>query len=343
MKKLLNTLFVTLQGASVVKEGENVLVREEGEVRLRVPVHGLGGLVTFGQVWCSPQLLFLCAERGVGVTFLSENGRFLARVAGPESGNVLLRREQYRWADDLERSARVARDMLTGKLANARQVLLRARRDHGDKANAPALDLAAERLADCLTRLPITQTLDELRGIEGEGANAYFGAFDALITAKEPAFQFTTRNRRPPLDPVNCLLSFLYTLLAHDARSALEGVGLDPAVGFLHRDRPGRASLALDLMEELRPVLADRVALSLVNLGQLRARDFRTEESGAVLLSDDARKQVLVAYQKRKQEEIMHPFLKERVEIGLLCHVQALLLARHVRGDLDGYPAYLWR
>ncbi len=343
MKKLLNTLFVTLQGASVVKEGENVVVREADEVRLRVPVHGLGGLVTFGQVWCSPQLLFLCAERGVGVSFLSENGRFLARIAGPACGNVLLRREQYRWADDPQRSANIARDMLTGKLANGRQVLLRARRDHGDKGAAPALDQAAERLADCLTRLPLANGLDELRGIEGEGANAYFATFDALITAQDQAFRFTGRNRRPPLDPVNCLLSFLYTLLAHDARSALEGVGLDPSVGFLHRDRPGRSSLALDLMEELRPVLADRVALSLLNLGQLRPRDFRTEESGAVLLSDDARKQVLVAYQKRKQEEILHPFLKERVALGLLCHVQGLLLARHIRGDLDGYPAFLWR
>lgn len=343
MKKLLNTLFVTRQGASVVKEGENVLVREGEETLLRVPVHGLGGLVTFGQVWCSPQLLFMCAERGVGVSFLSENGRFLARVAGPVCGNVLLRREQYRWADDADKSAFVARDMLTGKLANARQVLLRARRDHGDATDAPTLDGAERRVADCLSRLPAAATLDELRGIEGEGANAYFGAFDALITTQDTAFRFGGRSRRPPLDAVNCLLSFLYTLLAHDARSALEGVGLDPAVGFLHRDRPGRPSLALDLMEELRPVLADRVALSLINLGQLRGRDFRHEEGGAVLLSDDARKQVLVAYQKRKQEEIMHPYLREKVEIGLLCHVQALLLARHIRGDMDGYPAFLWR
>jgi len=343
MKKLLNTLFVTLQGSSVVKEGENVVVRGGDEVRLRVPVHGLGGLVTFGQVWCSPQLLFLCAERGVGVSFLSMNGRFLARVAGPVCGNVLLRRTQYRWADDPERSASIARDMITGKLANARQVLLRARRDHGEKTDASALEQAALRLEDCIRRLPGAGGLDELRGIEGEAGNVYFGAFDALITSQEPVFRFTSRSRRPPLDPVNCLLSFLYTLLAHDARSALEGVGLDPAVGFLHRDRPGRSSLALDLMEELRPVLADRVALSLINLGQVRARDFRTEESGAVLLTDDARKQLLVAYQKRKQEEILHPYLKERVEVGLLCHVQALLLARHIRGDLDGYPAFLWR
>lgn len=343
MKKLLNTLFVTRQGASVVKEGENVLVRAEDEVLLRVPVHGLGGLVTFGQVWCSPQLLHLCAERGVGVSFHSENGRFLARVSGPVCGNVLLRRTQYRWADDGEKCAETARHMLTGKLANARHVLLRARRDHEGRTDADALENAARRMADCLARLPGAFGLDELRGIEGEGANAYFGAFDALITNRDEAFRFTGRSRRPPLDPVNCLLSFLYTLLMHDARSALEGVGLDPSVGFLHRDRPGRQSLALDLMEELRPVLADRVALSLVNLGQLHARDFRHEESGAVLLSDEARKQVLVAYQKRKQEEIMHPFLREKVELGLLCHVQALLLARRLRGDLDGYPAFLWR
>lgn len=343
MKKLLNTLFVTRQGASVVKDGENLVVRLDGESLLHVPMHGLGGLVTFGQVWCSPQLLHFCAERGVGVSFLSENGRFLARVTGPACGNVLLRRQQYRWADDAQICASIARDMLTGKLANARHVLLRARRDHADKTDCAALEQAALRLADCLTRLPLASGLDELRGIEGEGANVYFAAFDALITNGDKAFRFTGRSRRPPLDPMNCLLSFLYTLLAHDARSALEGVGLDPSVGFLHRDRPGRHSLALDMMEELRPVLADRVALSLVNLGQLRGRDFRREESGAVLLSDDARKQVLVAYQKRKQEEIMHPFLREKLEIGLLCHVQALLLARRLRGDLDGYPTFLWR
>ena len=343
MKKLLNTLFVTLQGASVVKEGETVVVREEGTERLRVPVHGLGGLVTFGQVWCSPQLLFLCAERGVGVSFLSENGRFLARVAGPVSGNVLLRREQYRWADDPVRSASVARDLLVGKLANARTVLLRACRDHGGKSGQTVLADAATRLGDGLTRLGLEKSLDGLRGIEGEGANVYFGAFDALITTQDPVMRFTTRSRRPPLDPMTCLLSFLYTLLMHDVRSALEGVGLDPGVGFLHRDRPGRPGLALDLMEELRPVLADRVALSLVNLGQLRGRDFRKGESGGVLLTDEARKQVLMAYQKRKQEELMHPYLKERLAAGLLCHIQALLLARHIRGDLDGYPAFLWK
>ncbi|SNR95877.1 CRISPR-associated protein, Cas1 family [Humidesulfovibrio mexicanus] len=343
MKKLLNTLFVTRQGASVVKEGENVLVRADDEVLLRVPVHGLGGLVTFGQVWCSPQLLHLCAERGVGVSFHSENGRFLARVSGPVCGNVLLRRTQYRWADDVEKCTEIAKHMLTGKLANARHVLLRARRDHEGKTDVEALEDAARRLADCLSRLRGAAGLDELRGIEGEGAGAYFGAFDALITNQDKAFRFTGRSRRPPLDAANCLLSFLYTLLAHDARSALEGVGLDPSVGFLHRDRPGRQSLALDLMEELRPVLADRVALNLMNLGQLRARDFRHEESGAVLLSDEARKLVLVAYQKRKQEEILHPFLQEKLELGLLCHVQALLLARRLRGDLDGYPAFLWR
>lgn len=343
MKKLLNTLYVTTQGSSLVKEGENVVVRHEDSVRLRVPVHGLASIMTFGQVWCSPALLFLCAERGVSVSFLTENGRFQAAVAGPVSGNVLLRRQQYRWADDEDKSLHVARNMVTGKIANARTTLLRAKRDHAEKNDAPKLDEACARLEDSLRRLKLAPHLNALRGIEGEAANVYFGAFQALITSTDPAFRFSGRNRRPPLDPVNCLLSFLYTLLAHDARSALEGVGLDPAVGFLHRDRPGRASLALDLMEELRPVVADRVAASLINLGQVRATDFRTEESGAVLLRDETRKQLLHAYQKRKQEQVMHPYLKERVEIGLLCHVQALLLARHIRGDIDGYPPYFWR
>jgi CRISPR-associated protein Cas1 len=285
-----------------------------------------------------------CAEHGVGVSFLSENGRFLARVHGPVSGNVLLRREQYRWADDPARSAAVARFVLTGKLANSRRVVLRAARDHGGDGRGERLRYTAARLADCLERLQDERlALDELRGIEGEAGNLYFGAFDHLVTSGEEAFRFAGRNRRPPLDPVNCLLSFVYTLLVHDVRSALECVGLDPAVGYLHRDRPGRPSLALDLMEEFRPVFADRLVLSLVNLGQVKPRGFRKLESGAVLLEDEARKEVIVAYQKRKQEVVEHPFLKEKMPVGLLWHTQALLLARHLRGDLDGYPPYIPR
>jgi CRISPR-associated protein Cas1 len=343
MKHYLNTLYVTTQGAYLAKDGECVLVRVDGQDRLRLPVHGLGGVVCFGNVACSPFLLGHCAENGVAVSFLTEYGRFLARVQGPVSGNVLLRREQYRRADDPQGSAAMARSVLTGKIANARTVLLRAQRDHGDKTDAEALRLASERLANCCGRLAPGVDLDTLRGVEGEAGHVYFGVFDHCITTQKEAFAFTGRSRRPPLDRINCLLSFLYTLLAHDARAALESVGLDPAVGFLHRDRPGRPGLALDLMEEFRPVLADRLALSLVNMGQVRAKGFHVEESGAVRMDDDTRKTVLVAYQTRKQEEMLHPFLKEKAPLGLMPYLQALLMARHLRGDLDGYPPFLWR
>ncbi len=321
MKKHLNTLFVTTQGSYLSKEGECVQVKVGGEQKALIPIHTLGGMVCFGNVLCSPFLLGHCAEHGVAVSFLSENGRFLARVQGPVSGNVLLRREQYRWADDPKRSAEMARSVLTGKLANARNVLLRAARDHGDDGRDERLRSAADRLADCLRRIQHSGlSLEEVRGIEGEAGAAYFGAFGAMITCDDEAFQFGGRNRRPPLDPPNCLLSFLYTLLVHDIRGALECVGLDPAVGFLHRDRPGRPGLALDILEEFRAVVADRLALSLINLGQVKSKGFERLESGAVLMKEDTRKEVIVAYQKRKQEVVEHPFLQEKMETGLLWH-----------------------
>jgi len=344
MKKHLNTLFVTTQGAYLSKDGECVLVRIDQSDKARIPIHTLGGIVCFGNVTVSPYLLGHCAENGVAVSFLTESGRFLARVQGPVSGNVLLRREQYRWADDPERSAHVARSVLMGKLVNSRNVLLRAVRDHGEDGRGSCLRTAALRLADCLRRLARPNLgLEEIRGIEGEAGSVYFCVFDALITSEKEAFRFRGRNRRPPLDPVNCLLSFLYTLLLHDIRGALECVGLDPAVGFLHRDRPGRPSLALDLLEEFRAVVADRLAVSLINLGQVKPDGFNRLESGAVVMEEDTRKEVIVAYQKRKQEEVEHPFLKEKMAIGLLWHAQALLLARHIRGDLDAYPPYFKR
>jgi CRISPR-associated protein Cas1 len=344
MKKHLNTLYITTQGSYLAKDGECVLVRLEQIDKARIPIHTLGGIVCFGNVSVSPFLLGHCAEHGVAVSFLTENGRFLARVQGPVSGNVLLRREQYRWADDAKRSTGMARYVLTGKLANSRNVLLRAARDHGDEGRGEGLRAAAQRLADCIRRLERPDlSLEEVRGIEGEGGAVYFGAFDGLITSDEEAFRFNGRNRRPPLDPTNCLLSFLYTLLLHDIRAALESVGLDPAVGFLHRDRPGRLGLALDIMEEFRAVVADRLTLSLINLGQVKPRGFQRLESGAVLMDDDTRKEVILAYQKRKQEEAEHPFLKEKMALGLLWHIQALLLARYIRGDLDGYPPYIRR
>ena len=284
-----------------------------------------------------------CAENEVAISFLTENGGFLAKVQGPVSGNVLLRREQYRRADDMKASTSIASAILTGKIANCRNVLQRALRDHSDKIDTNAISAASQRLANALRRLQTESSLDELRGIEGESADAYFGVFDQLITSQKDCFRFCERNRRPPLDNINCLLSFIYTLLMHDVRSALETVGLDPAVGFLHRDRPGRYSLALDVMEEFRPYFADRLALSLVNLCQVNEKGFKKKESGAVWMDDDTRKSILVAYQKRKQEEIEHPFLKEKLAIGLLPYAQALLMARYLRGDIDNYPPFIWK
>ncbi len=343
MKKHLNTLFVTTQGAYLAKEGETVVVRVEKETRLRVPIHTLGGIVCFGNVTCSPFLMGFCAERDVTISFLSEHGRFLARVKGPVSGNVLLRREQYRKADDMDVSTKMAKAVLTGKLANCRTVLQRALRDHSAKLDANEVRKASKKIATSLEQVQTDQPLNVLRGIEGESARTYFSVFDHLIVAQKDDFIFRERNRRPPLDYVNCLLSFLYTLVLHDVRSALESVGLDPAVGFLHRDRPGRPGLALDMMEEFRPFLADRLALSLINLNQVQKNGFRMMENGAVFMDDETRKTVLVAYQKRKQDEIFHPFIEEKVTIGLLFHMQALLLARCLRGDLDGYPTFIWK
>jgi CRISPR-associated protein Cas1 len=343
MRHLLNTLYVTTQGAYLAREGETVLVRADQEVKLRVPIHTLGGIVCFGQVSCSPPLMGLCGERNVAISFLSENGKFYARVQGPVSGNVLLRREQYRRADKEDASAEIARMVVLAKVANCRTVLLRGLRDHAENPQVPALEAATARLARLLDDLRQPVPLDTARGLEGDAARTYFGVFDHLITAQKEDFFFRERSRRPPLDNLNALLSFFYTLLVHDVAAALETVGLDPAVGYLHRDRPGRPSLALDLTEEFRPVLADRLALSLVNRQQIRGKGFRKTETGAVLMDDATRKEVLVAYQKRKQEEIQHPFLEEKVEVGLLPFVQAMLLARYLRGDLDGYPPFLWK
>lgn len=343
MKKHLNTLFVTTQGAYLAKEGETVVVKVEGKSRLQLPIHTLDGIVCFGQVSCSPFLMGFCAERDVTISFLTEYGRFLARVTGPVSGNVLLRRTQYRWADDELKTTEITRAVLTGKIINSRTVLQRALRDHSDKIAVDEVKAASERLTQILAHLRVVLPLDRLRGYEGEAAKVYFSVFDHLITGQKDDFVFHERSRRPPLDRVNCLLSFLYTLVMHDVRSALEAVGLDPAVGYLHRDRPGRPSLALDLMEEFRPFIADRLALSLINLGQVKAGGFSEMESGAVLMDDDTRKTVLIEYQKRKQDVITHPFIKEKMPIGLSFHTQAILLARCIRGDLDGYPVFCWR
>lgn len=343
MKHLLNTLYVTTRGAYLAREGETVLVRVDGETKLRVPIHTLGSIVCFGQVSCSPPLMGMCAERNVAISFLSEQGRFWARVEGPVSGNVLLRREQYRRSDDMETSAEIARSVVIAKIANSRTVLLRVARERPDYEGTPYVTEAAHYLSQLIKDLDVPTSLDVVRGCEGDAAKTYFGVFNHLIIAQKEDFFFRDRSRRPPLDNMNAILSFLYTLLVHDVASALETVGLDPAVGYLHRDRPGRPSLALDLMEEFRPYLADRLALSLVNLQQIKGAGFRKTETGAVLMDDGTRKEVLVAYQKRKQEEIQHAFLGEKVAVGLLPYVQALLMARYLRGDLDGYPPFIWK
>ncbi|MBN1956792.1 MAG: type I-C CRISPR-associated endonuclease Cas1 [Desulfuromonadales bacterium] len=343
MRKMLNTLYVTTQGAYLHKEGEVVVVKVERENRLRLPIHTLSSIVCFGQVSCSPFLLGHCAEKDVAVSFMTEYGKFLARVQGPVSGNVLLRREQYRQADCQKSSAQMARMFVLGKVSNARHIIHRATRDHPDKVAATGMDQTCQTLARYAKRLLHENDLESIRGIEGRTARDYFDQFDHLIVSQKKEFVFNGRNRRPPLDRVNCLLSFVYALLYHDARSALESVGLDPAVGYLHRDRPGRLGLALDLMEEFRPMLADRLVLSLINLGQVKKKGFTVTESGAVLMDDDTRKTVLVAYQKRKQEEIDHPFLQEKIPVGMLMFSQAQLLSRYLRGDLDAYPPFLWR
>lgn len=308
-----------------------------------MPIHTLTGIVCFGHVSCSPFLMGLCAQHGVGLSFLTEHGRFLAKVHGAVSGNVLLRRKQYRVTDDEAGTAAIARAVVLAKVSNCRTVLLRAAREHANDESIAALEKAAMRLRRILDELSTQTHVDQIRGHEGDAARTYFDVFDHLIIAGKEHFFFHTRSRRPPLDNMNGLLSFLYTLLTHDTASALETVGLDPAVGYLHRERPGRPSLALDLVEELRPVLADRLALTLINRQQIAESGFRRLETGAVTMDDDTRKAVLVAWQKRKQEEIVHPFLGEKIPLGLVPYVQATLLARYLRGDLDGYPCFFWK
>jgi CRISPR-associated protein Cas1 len=285
----------------------------------------------------------LCGDRGVTISYLTEYGRFLARVEGPISGNVLLRRAQYRHSEDAEKSAELARAIVTAKLANCRTVLLRSLRDHPDSTGADEIGAAVDRLSRALDRFQIQLPLDTVRGIEGESARNYFQVFDHLITTQKEDFSFRSRSRRPPLDNVNSLLSFVYTLITHDARSAAETVGLDPAVGFLHRDRPGRPGLALDIVEEFRPVLGDRLVLSLINKKRVQGSGFKKTESGAILMDDATRKVVLTAYQERKQETITHPFLGEETTVGMLVQLQARLLSRFLRGDIDGYPPFIWR
>ncbi|MFZ1976505.1 MAG: type I-C CRISPR-associated endonuclease Cas1c [Bacteroidota bacterium] len=339
MKKHLNTLYITSDDAYVHKERETFVVEVNNEKVFQAPVHSIENIVCFGFKALSPALMAFCAENNVGITYLSEYGKFLARVQGAQHGNVLLRKAQYSIADNEQESLKIARPIIAAKVANYRNLLQRHQRNHPE-TTSDSIDSAAAILGNRLNDIEKVMTLDGLRGYEGECANIYFSVLSSLIVAQQEDFLFTQRSKRPPLDPTNALLSFLYAILANDVRSAVETVGLDPQVGFLHQLRSGRPSLALDIMEEFRAYLGDRIVLNLINLKQVTKKDFEIRESGEVRMSDDARKTVLTAYQKRKQEEITHPFLGEKMTIGLLPHIQAQLLARYIRGDIPEYPPF---
>jgi len=343
MKKLLNTLYVTQPNVYLSLDGENVVAKRECEELLRIPLHNLEGIVAFGYIGASPALMGACAEKGVALTFLTMNGRFLADVVGLEKGNVILRKTQYRLSDSEESSLPIARNILIGKLHNSRWVLERAARDHPLRLDSEQVKKSANIIANNISLLRKAETLGQLRGIEGEAASHYFSVFNELILQNKEAFVFTGRNRRPPLDRVNALLSFIYTLLSKDVAAALSAVGLDPFVGFLHRDRPGRRSLALDIMEEFRAPLADRFVLTIINNRQIEPNGFMQQENGAVIMKDETRRVVISAWQERKQDTLTHPFLKEKITWGLVPHAQALLLSRYLRGDLDEYPPFLWK
>lgn len=343
MKKLGNVLFVTSPEAFLSLKGETVVIQKDQTTSMRMPLHNIENIVCFTYLGVSPALMGACADRGIGLCFLRPSGRFLARVSGRQSGNVLLRKKQYQMAQQDNIRDAIAVSCLLGKLANCKKVIDRARRDHALLVDGDALKKVSDFHKSTLKILRSIPDAATQRGLEGSAAKQYFGVFEQLVLHQKDDFPFPRRSRRPPLDNLNSLLSFFYTLLTYEVVSALEVVGLDPYVGFFHADRPGRPSLALDLMEELRPVFADRLALSLVNRQQISGAGFVQKESGGVLMDEETRKIVLTAWQKRKQETITHPFLKERIPFGLLPYVQAMLLARFLRGDLDAYPPYFWQ
>lgn len=343
MKQLLNTLYIMTEGSYVHLDHETLKVEVEGETKLQVPLHHLGGVVCFGNVLMSPALVHRCAEDGRSVVLLNRNGRFKARIEGPVSGNVLLRRAQHLALSDSLKPASIARNIVAGKIQNTRQIVLRGARESVTPEEGNRLEDTAKQLANILSRLGASRDLDEIRGLEGEAARAYFDVLDSMVREQRDSFRMNGRSRRPPRDRLNALLSFLYALLLNDCVSAAEGVGLDPQVGFLHALRPGRPALGLDLMEELRSVLADRLVLTLINRRQVTEKDFMDRPGGAVHLTDDGRKEVVVAYQKRKQDEVQHPILGQKVPLGLVPHLQARFLARYLRGDLEEYPPFLYR
>lgn len=343
MRKLRNTLYITTPDKYLFLDGENIVMRAKDDTEIRLPLHNIEDIVVFGGRGASPALMNKCTEENIGLNFMSRSGKFLAKAEGAVSGNVYLRREQYRIADNEERSLAIARNFIIGKLYNSRYVIDRAVRDHSLQVDVEKLKSRSELLSQAILKCRNVTDIDTLRGIEGESAQLYFSVFDELILQQKDEFRFTVRSKRPPLDNVNALLSFAYSIATGMCTSALEAVGLDPYVGFMHTDRPGRRSLALDLVEEFRAIMCDRFVVSLINKRIIGNDDFDVREDGAVLLSEDGRKLFLTHWQSRKQEAVTHPFLKEKVEWGLLPYVQALLLSRYIRGDLDEYPMLLWR
>lgn len=343
MKKLLNTLYITSPKSYLSLDGENVIITKEDKTVKRVPLHNIEGIIGFGFTGASPALMGKCADMGISLTFMTMNGRFLARVAGEDRGNVLLRKEQFRISESDDQSLSYAKNMITAKIVNSKNVILRAKRDYRMRLDVDKLEVVIDNLKASATEARLANSSETLRGIEGNAANRYFHIFDSLILQQKDDFYYHGRNKRPPLDNVNALLSFSYSLLAKDVTSALESVGLDPYIGFLHTDLPGRPSLSLDMMEELRSIIADRFVLSLINLNTVNKNGFTKTDSGAVHMDDDTRKAVLSAWQKRKQEVIKHPFLDQKIEWGLVPYVQALLLARTIRGDLSEYPPFFWK
>ena len=344
MRKLLNTLYITSSDRYLHLDGENVVIIEDNKEIGRIPLHNLESIITFGFQGASPALMGKCAQRGVSLNFMTSSGRFLASVVGAPTGNVLLRKEQYRISDNVEQCCPIAKAMLIGKIYNSKWIIERFTRDHFLQVDVNELKKVSKELSKELKRISTEKmSLDELRGVEGYSASIYFDVFDQLILHKKEHFSLIERTRRPPRDRVNAMLSFLYTVLANDCAAALTSVGLDPFVGFLHRDKPGRKSLALDLMEEFRPVLVDRLVLSLINKRMIEEGDFEEKENGSILMKDDCKKKIISAWQEKKKEIIKHPFTEEKVPWGLLPFIQSQLLARYIRKDLDGYPVFLWK
>lgn len=343
MKQLLNTLYVTLPDVYLALSGENILVKQEEKILVRYPLHNLENIVIFTYLGMSPKLVQKCLESDIGIAYMSPNGRIIGRVQGESRGNILLRRKQYRVADDADESLNISRNIIFAKIYNEKWIIERYIRQYGERIDTEHLKKVSIYLTQLLHKTQEVENVDELRGVEGLAQVEYFSCFDEMILNQRESFRFERRSRRPPLNPMNALLSYTYAILSNEVASALESVGLDAYAGFMHTDRPGRVSLALDLVEELRAPVADRFVLSLINMGQIKGKDFEYLDNGSVQIKDDAKRAILQIWQKKKEEEITHPFLKEKIKWGLVPFSQALLLARYLRGDLDGYPPFMWK